>query len=70
MSKKIKRVKFTGGDEQYIGGVPARNLDADEWAALSAEKREEAKAVGLYEVEYDDPPPSPKPEPAKASTKE
>ena len=43
-------VKFIGENNQYLDGVPARDLTQEEWEALSAEKQSRAIASGLYKV--------------------
>jgi hypothetical protein len=52
---KYERVKFVGPrtadgrPERFLAGVPARDMDGDEWYALPAELRESAERLGLYE---------------------
>lgn len=46
MAKKIKYV----GKGSFLIGVPGRDMTADEWDALDEELRDQALALGLYEV--------------------
>ena len=34
----------------FLQGIPARDLSTDEWAALSDDDRQRARASGLYRV--------------------
>lgn len=34
----------------FLQGIPARDLTADEWAALTNDDRQRARASGLYRV--------------------
>jgi len=43
-------VRFRGGG--FLLGVPARDLTAAEWAALTDEQRSAAGWSGLYELEF------------------
>lgn len=47
------RARFKGGEGQFLIGIPARHLDEDEYAALSAEQRAEVRSSGLYDVKTD-----------------
>jgi hypothetical protein len=52
MSKrKAMAVKFKGQPGEFIGGIPARDLTAEEFARLSETLRARALASGLYQVE-------------------
>lgn len=42
-------VRYTGAGD-YLPGVPARDLTAEEWAALGADTQALALALGLYEA--------------------
>lgn len=37
------------GEGGFLGGVPARDLTEEDWAALDAEQREAVEASDLYE---------------------
>lgn len=50
MAKKITKVRFVGDPDQYIGGIPARNLTPEEWDRLSDRLREKAIDSGLYKL--------------------
>ena len=43
-------VNFLGDGSQWINGIPARNLTADEWAELTEAQRAQAIESGLYEL--------------------
>lgn len=43
-------IKFLGDSTRYVNGVPARNLTAEEWAALTHEQRASGIAEGLYDA--------------------
>lgn len=42
------KIKYTSKQGEYIAGIPARDLDEDDWAALTKEQRKDALASGLY----------------------
>jgi hypothetical protein len=51
------RAKFTGPKnadgvaEEFLHGIPARDLDEDEdWAGLTTEQKDEVRKSGLYDV--------------------
>ena len=44
-----RAVRFQDDGVSFIYGVPARDLTADEWHALSDEERSHLLASGLYE---------------------
>lgn len=62
------RARFKGGEGEFLLGVPARNLDEDEYQALSAEQRADVRNSGLYDVKTDAEM-APRSEPARADTK-
>lgn len=37
----------------YLNGIPARDLDEDEWQALTTEERDTVRRSGLYDVKTD-----------------
>lgn len=41
--------KFRGEGGAYVLGVPARDLTADEWDALTDDERDRAERSGYYE---------------------
>ena len=43
-------VKFKGHGGLFIAGIPARDMTLGEWQEVSAELREKALQIGLYEV--------------------
>mgnify|MGYP000237460349 FL=1 len=43
-------VNYLGDGSQWINGIPARNLTADEWAELSNAQQAQALESGLYEL--------------------
>lgn len=47
-AERAKYARYTGDGTQSLGGIPARNLKADEWAALTEEQRTYALESGLY----------------------
>lgn len=47
------RARYTGDGTAYLNGIPARNLDEDEFEALSADDRRRVRASGLYDVRTD-----------------
>lgn len=63
MAGRAYAVYIGAGD--YLTGVPARDMTREEWEELTAEQRETALRLDLYQLEPDDapaPPPSPEPE--------
>lgn len=46
----VTTVRYVG-DGSFLLSVPARDLDAAEWAALTAEQRSAVLDAGLYVVE-------------------
>lgn len=42
--------RYTSKNGEYLAGVPARNLDEDDWSALDDEQRDAVKASGLYSI--------------------
>lgn len=44
----MTKIKYTSKHGEYIAGIPARDLDDDDWAALTKEQRKDALASGLY----------------------
>lgn len=42
--------KFVGKSNEFIPGVPARDIPDDEWALLPNERRELAEQSGLYKA--------------------
>jgi len=46
---KEKKVIYIG-QGYFLGGVPARDLTAEEWSKLDKDIQKRAIALGLYEV--------------------
>jgi len=44
------KARFKGDGSQFLNGVPARDLDEDEYAALDAETKKLVGASELYDV--------------------
>lgn len=55
--------RYVGGGA-WLHGIPARDLTAEEWEALSQEQRDAATARGLYVVEETAEPEATADEPA------
>lgn len=53
-------MKYTGKDAAWISGIPARDLSAAEWAALTPDQQQHALSSGLYvaapAIEAGEPP--------------
>ena len=49
MAKKQAGAKYIGGGD-FLNGVPARDMSADEWEALDPEQQKQAVKLGLFEV--------------------
>jgi hypothetical protein len=49
-------VKYLGTGNEWIYGIPTRDLTDDEWKALPAALQYDGVASGLYEVKADKPP--------------
>lgn len=64
VSVRIESVLFAGGNDEYIPGVPARNLDPQEWAGLPDFIKKKCLETGLYKIEYEDPESGDGPEPS------
>ena len=43
--------RFVGDGSEYQPGIPARDLFAEDWAALDADARQRAHTSGLYRFE-------------------
>jgi len=41
-------MRYTGDGAQFVAGVPARNMTAEEWAELPDDAKAAALATGLY----------------------
>jgi hypothetical protein len=46
---KFEARRYVGAGA-FVPGIPARDLDGDEWAALDPSLREAAEMGGLYEI--------------------
>lgn len=44
------QVKYIGKNGEHYGGIPARDLTAEDWALLDSEQRKLVKRSPLYEV--------------------
>lgn len=51
-AKKISLAQFMGQPDQYIAGIPQRDLTAEEWAKLPADRQELALKSGIYAIKY------------------
>lgn len=49
------KAKYTSKDGAFVVGVPARDLDEDEYAALDTEQKRTVRSSGLYDVKGDEP---------------
>lgn len=53
------RAKFTGAIDaegkprEYLQGIPARDLDEDEWKAFTNEQRAEVRGSAIYRTKTD-----------------
>jgi hypothetical protein len=47
--------------DEYVSGVPNRDLTDEEWAALDAEQQDEVVATGLWVVQAPEAPAPPEP---------
>jgi hypothetical protein len=47
---QLSAIKYLGDGTAFVGGVPARDLSADEWAALSESERRLCLTTNLYEL--------------------
>ena len=43
-------IRYIGSDDEFITGIPARDLTPDEWRALTDEQRRAAVESKLYEA--------------------
>jgi len=50
MAESVK-VRFVGTKEQYIAGIPPRDLSAEEWVKIPKNQQEFALESGLYVLE-------------------
>lgn len=48
------KARYKGDGSEFLNGIPARNLDEDEYAALDADQKRDVRQSGLYEVRPDD----------------
>lgn len=44
------KIKFVGKDNEFLDGIPNRDLTEAEWDALSKEQKKIAVDSGLYQV--------------------
>ncbi len=75
------RAAYKGDGGEYLAGIPARNLDEDDYQALDAEQRKAVRESSLYGYKTDkemnaastaaqaESPPPPKAESATATTR-
>lgn len=42
--------RYVGNGNQFLGGIPARDLEHGDWARLSQAKRDLVKTSPLYEL--------------------
>lgn len=45
------KAKFIGADGEYLNGIPARDLTAEDWAQLTNEQQEAVATSPLYEIQ-------------------
>lgn len=50
------KAHYKGDGSQFLNGVPARNLQDDEYEALDAAQRKAVRDSGLYRMADDKPP--------------
>lgn len=51
----IHVVRFVGGGDEFIPGVPTRDLAPDRWERLPEATRQKCLATGLYEIVFEPP---------------
>ena len=56
--QSIKQVRYIG-QGQFLMGTPARDMSAEEWQALTAERRAIAESSGLYVIDHEQGPEEP-----------
>lgn len=44
------KAKYKGKEGQFLNDIPAKDLDEEEYAALSTEQKKEVRESDLYEV--------------------
>ena len=48
----MRLAKYLGNGSEFLNNIPARDLSADEYNALTDEQRELLKASKLYDVQH------------------
>jgi uncharacterized protein (UPF0262 family) len=44
------KARFTGGDNEFLEGIPAQSLDEEAYDALSTEDRERVRKSAIFDV--------------------
>jgi hypothetical protein len=45
------RARYLGKNGEHLGGIPARDLAEEDWAALDGDQRKLVRASTIYEVQ-------------------